>query len=461
MTPTGTNMSFETLHVWNRRWTSRIPVIAVFSLAVFATFSLIGGYLTVRNFWQVPPATSGDEPLYDSIGWELSRGNGYQVDFSDPEFRKPYEQANRPLDSSTRYDNIPDTVRPPLFPLVVSLANRLLGRQFWGVRVWNLLCLSWTVGLAAVWLVRRYGVLSALLLIPVAVVIDVRTRLFSRAILTEATSVLTVTLLCLSLLRLFESIERVDQSQSKSYRWAFLSGICATLALYTRSNVLLWLPVIAFCIGWLVFRKAKALRFRQTAVIVGLFSITVAVGYAPWAMRNIQVTDELMPLGTQGATQLSAAWGDEIWESQGIWVNLESKDFFKQLDDHTLTPMAHRVSLAQYSQTKARTWIVQNPMKSLLLIPLKIGQEFRPRHWSEAVILLLAMIGLWEMGPSPARRTFLTLILATAFGVGITWSVEGRFLVPLLFVWHTLAISGLACCLGLKSGEETDSLTVN
>ncbi|MBD3674983.1 MAG: glycosyltransferase family 39 protein [Planctomycetaceae bacterium] len=452
-------MSFETLHLWNRRWTARIPVFVLFFLATVATFLLIGGYLTLRNYWTVPPASSGDEPVYDSIGWELSQGNGYQLDFTNPEFRQPYDQADRQLTTSTRDDNVPDTVRPPLFPFVISWTNRLLGRQFWGVRLWNLLCISVSTGITAVWLNRRAGLLSILLLIPLAAVVDVRTRLYSRAILTEATSVLTVTLMTLALLRLFEHVHRGELHAI--YRWAFFSGICATLSLYTRSNILLWLPVIAISIGWSSFQKTQSQRLRRAAMVVGLFVMTIAVGYAPWAIRNIRVTGAFFPLGTQGATQLSAAWGDEIWESRGIWNNLQAQGFFDKLDDEALPPMKHRVAQAQYSQSKARNWIVHHPTKSVLLIPLKIGQEFRPHHWSEAVILLLATLGLWKMKPSPARRTFLTLILAAAFGVGLTWSVEGRFLVPLLFVWHSLAVSGLVSCLGLNSGEELSSVTVN
>ena len=452
-------MSFETLHVWNRRWTARIPVFAVFTLATVATFAVIGSYLYVRNFWQAPPSTSGDEPVYDSIAWELSRGNGYEVDYTDSDFRRPYEQANRPLELATRYDNIPDTVRPPLFPLIISLIDRLLGRQFLGIRLWNLFCLSITIGMCAVWLNRRHGILAVLLLIPFATVLDVRTRLYSRAILTEATSALIIALLIGTLLKLFEAVEQ--NHQRTAYRWTLFSGIVTTASLYTRSNVLLWLPVIAISIGWHVYQKTDLQPLKKSAIIVVLFSMMVVIGYAPWAIRNLLTTQAFMPFGTQGGTQLSAAWGDEIWKTRGIWNNLHAEGFFDSLEDSGVAPMEHRVALAHYSQVQARTWIVQNPGKAFLLIPLKIGQEFRPRSWSEATILLLVLIGLWKIKSSVARRVFLSLFLATALGIGMTWSVEGRFLVPLLFVWHCLAISGLSHCLGLNSGEKTESVTVS
>ncbi|HSG72551.1 MAG TPA: hypothetical protein VLA12_19220, partial [Planctomycetaceae bacterium] len=41
-----------------------------------------------------PPRTSGDEPGYDSIAWELSQGRGFQLNYSDPEFRTLYREAS-------------------------------------------------------------------------------------------------------------------------------------------------------------------------------------------------------------------------------------------------------------------------------------------------------------------------------------------------------------------------------
>ena len=46
-------------------------------------------YYEVRFGLNHPPAATGDEPDYDSLGWELAHQRGFRVDYTNPEFSPP------------------------------------------------------------------------------------------------------------------------------------------------------------------------------------------------------------------------------------------------------------------------------------------------------------------------------------------------------------------------------------
>lgn len=151
-----------------------------------------------------------------------------------------------------------------------------------------------------------------------------------------------------------------------------------------------------------------------------------------------------MPLGTQGLVQLSAAFGDKVWESKGLWVNLDNEGFFDEVIDPSQTHLEQEIAKANFSKSKAMEWALAHPMKSIALFPMKIYQECRPKNMTEAIILLLACLGgvaCWKTSTTPLM---LAILATNFFAIGMTWSVvEGRFLVPVLFPLHLLATIGL------------------
>ncbi|MFG0334667.1 MAG: hypothetical protein ACF8TS_15025, partial [Maioricimonas sp. JB049] len=152
----------------------------------------------------VPPSATGDEPSYDSIGWELSQGRGYRIDYSNERFLEPYLAASRSADPPLP---VPEgrsgrtALRPPLFPLVIAGTDLLFGRQFWSVRVVNCVAMAATCGLIAHFACRHAGLIPAIAMAFGFLVLDVRTRLYARAILTEALAGLLVAGMTAALLR--------------------------------------------------------------------------------------------------------------------------------------------------------------------------------------------------------------------------------------------------------------------
>jgi hypothetical protein len=402
-----------------------------------------------------PPTTGGDEPDYDSLGWELSHGRGYQFNFADPGFRAPYDAAAR--DQPELYFLMSTRVgatayRPPLFPLVIAGTDVLLGRQFWGIRLINGACVAATCGLVAHVVWRMAGLAPALLGAFVFVVIDYRTRLYSRAILTEAIACVLVALLALALTK---------SARTQRLYWAGVAGIVAGLGVLARNMMAAWLPGIALII-YLVARRswppiettgtpdrdtsgprpAPAPRRRALAAAGVFLAATVAV-LLPWMVRNCVALGAFMPLGIQGLNELSAGYSDVAFATGGVWSNAATRGFFDPIKNPGLPSLAQERTQARYSSGQAKRWVLENPGKALLLAPLKVFHEFRPRSPSEWFILGLALVGLVQLAQGVEGWVFGGLLLTNVVAVAVTWSVEGRFLVPLLFVFHVLAAVGL------------------
>src|SRR5690606_16847719 len=70
-------------------------------------------------------------------------------------------------------------------------------------------------------------------------------------------------------------------------------------------------------------------------------------------------------------------------------------------------------------------------------------QLWQPRmHW-DALVLALAICGAVLWPSASERRILIAFLAANTVGVGVTWSVGGRFLVPVLPIIHMFASCGL------------------
>lgn len=414
-------------------------------LALLVCWGTFLVYYQLKFDLNVPPSTSGDEVEYDSLGWELAHGRGFSVNYLDEEFRHLYDVAAQrdARFSLPRIQGWVVTQRPPLYPLLISVTNRFLGRQFWGVRVCDAGMMAATLALIVMTVYIRFGWQAVPVAVGFFIAIDVRTRLYGRAILTEAMSLFLTTLLCFSFLILSEL--KADQ-RPRALRWSFLIGIIAGVSLLARSMMVLWIPGLILLLSWLLWSNGHSMR--NILVTTMLFLLGLVLVVSPWAVRNIRVTGEFMPLGTQGQIQLSAAYGDAIWESGGLWVNIDQLGFFDEVLTSDQSHLEQELAKAKFSKQKAVRWILDHPGKTCLLVPMKIFQECRPRNWSEGVILLFALMGAFLLRKERFAQILIAIFAINLVGIAAMWSVEGRFLVPVLFSVHVLATAGLLFCLG-------------
>ena len=453
------------LPVWN-------PISCGVMAAVLTTATFVT-YYGVKFGLNHPPSATGDEPEYDSLGWELTHGNGFRVDYSDPEFRAPYEAAAESsalyqLPTSTRVR--PVTNRPPLFPFVMSLANRLLGRQFVGIRTVDALCMGVVCGMLVTMILNRagpspspepikpdassqqrpgpigYGLACIALLL--FIVVDTRTRLYGRAILTEAAAAVEVAVLCTLLFRF---------AVRPTVRSAAGIGVLMAVALLTRTQFILWMPGLMLTMAWLSIRSRRSGastknddrsidshgRWKRAVLLPVIMATVTLLLTTPWMVRNCLVLGRFMPLGSQGWVQLSAAFGDSAWEYNGLWTNLDADGFYDEVVTPEMSPVEMDVAKADYSRQRALEWIAANPGKAIALVPIKLVQEFRPRTIPEGIILILSAVGTMLAWRDWRTRIFLAVVATCCVSIAATWSVEGRFIVPLLFAQHGMIGLGL------------------
>ncbi|MEZ6122497.1 MAG: phospholipid carrier-dependent glycosyltransferase [Planctomycetaceae bacterium] len=418
-------------------------------------FLIILAWISLKFGLNAPPSATGDEPSYDSIGWQIAQGNGFREDVGDPDFRRPYDDAAvtdpelmtlMPVQAGTV------TYRPPLFPGLIAAMDLIAGRQFWAIRLFNVtaICLSGILTIAFVAAVT--GRSAAMACAALFFLADTRTRLFARTILTEPTAVLLMSILTLLLVRMTQRPDR---------RTAIMAGVVCGLSILNRTAIVLWLPVLLPGL-WLLIRRtaghpdseanqeqcsaasepASRTPLAATAAILWMTIATVVVGL-PWGIRNCMVLGELMPLGAQGMMELPAAFSDQAVERQGIWFGLNTSDVYPGTNLPDMSRLQKEAARAKRGRELAMTWIRNHPVQAMELAPIKVFQEYRPRTLPEWLIGGLAVVGALATWRQRSTQVFILLHLSNAFAIACTWSVEGRFVVPLLFSVHVLAATGL------------------
>lgn len=420
--------------------------------ALALTVVVLLSYYAVRFGLNTAPSTSGDELSYDTIGWNLAHGNGFAEGGRDPEFFRVYgESAAESLPAE------PDLVahRPPLFPWLLSVLNRILGRQFWSVRLLNVLATAGTAALLVWYLAKTQSKVAALAGVVLFLLLDTRTRLYGRAILTEATSTFLFTVLTVLLLQL----------KAEGRRWpVVLSGLVAGLLVLDRTVFGLWLPWLAVVVAVACRRVPENVpesstdrSWRSSILSGGLFLLMAAVVLLPWGLRNVRVLNAMMPLGTQGMSQLPAGFSDHALERQGVWDMQPTIRLRRQVEAAGATRLERDVARARLGQQEAFAWIRTHPGGAVHLGGLKIWQEYRPRTPTEWLLCLLAVCGCLVSWRHPDTRLFLMLHAISCLVIACTWSVEGRFVMPLMFTTHVWAARMITLPFGRNDTEAVAS----
>jgi hypothetical protein len=440
---------WERLQHKNERWRGD-GVLGLLSVVVgLLSFAALLGHMVVRHGWDVPPPVIGDGVEYDTLGWELARGRGFALGYADPEFRRPYELAYGEGVSLPAVPSGPTARRPPLMPLLMAGLSRQFGRQFWGIRLVNCGVMAVTCGLVALQVGRLVGPVPALLAAVQFLVVDYRSRLYAREVLTESLSAGLVALLVLQTLR-----------YGRRQRWRCVVGVglIAGLMVLTRTMFVLWLPVWA----WLVWRltgsrgsSAVETSWTRRAAAVTLLMGAAVVVCLPWFYRNCVLLGSFEPLGTQGGMELAAGYSETAFARAGMWFNLDEAGLLPVSPDPPQSSLEQEQQRAALSRRHAFDWVSSHPLQAAVLPLLKVAQEFRPHGPGELYVLVMAVFGLVLLARTREGSVLVAAVLATIVSVGLTWSTSGRFVVPLLFVLHVSAAIALWACLLMFAGRAT------
>lgn len=431
-------MSKVSLSQLNRRISS--PILTKwFALSIFLLTLLV--YVapnTLRGRLGAPPE-GGDAPDYDMIGLQFSKGNGFSVNWDDPDYRAAYSIQNEHGEYQYLFDRHGQgatAYRPPLLPGLMAVSFKIFGRRFGPLRVMNVIFMALATALIFALIVRRFGVIPGLLFTALLVFLDYRSRYYSWQILTEALACLLVTAMFWCLLRTVET---------RSRKCAVVLGIVAGLAFLSRTVFFFWMPPIAVTV--FVLTRPKGERWfgfpalRLSLMFIAAFMIVAM----PWMLRNCLVLHRFQPLGTQGAVSLISGYSDKAVELNGVWFNPNQFGFFDQLPIQGKSPIEQERIVGDYSRTEAMRWILRNPLKIPRLAAHKVQTEWTPTNLTDGFLLCFAALGflvLLAFNWCEATSCFCLLGTAT-LAVAATYSAEGRFLIPFLPILTMLSSLGI------------------
>ena len=416
---------------WNERYRSPRHRAFLAAASFGLSFFLFAAHTQIRYGLNTPPAWGHDELDYDSIGWELAQGNGFQHDFTDPAYRAPYVEAG--LDARLPPGRGLETVayRPPVLPALAAAANLVFGRQFFAVRLLNTAAMAAVCGLA-VWTVFGIcGPLPALIVAFNFVLLDERTRVYARALYTESIAALVIAAVALLL---------IAHAKRRSGASAAAAGMVMGLGVLVRTMFGLWLPVVATSIP--LSNRRNGTTFVRRLSHAGIFLAAALFVMSPWVIRNLRLLEGFQPLGTQARIDAASGYSDEVFAAWGEWRNLQAEGVYDSIAAGS-TGIEWETRVAMESMRRAKAWAIANWYKLPALAAMKVVSEFRPLNVGEAYLSAFALLGLIALRRRAEAWVGLSLIAAAAISIALTWSVEGRFIVPLLYVIHVFAAVGL------------------
>ncbi|MET0212655.1 MAG: hypothetical protein ABW292_06615 [Vicinamibacterales bacterium] len=404
---------------------------AVFALIFLTSFAVYVMRASTSGALHEPPET-GDGHDYDAIAYNVWQGRGFGYQWTDENWRKPYEGIPRyRLLLSRQSEFYPTTYRPPAMPLMLSGVYALVGRRFTAWRLVNCGVTAGAVTTAAIISAQFAGMPAAIITAGILLQSRELTR-YSGMFMTEPLATLMLGLLAWTWVR--------NARDGWTSQRAIASGVAMGGLLAARTIFILTTPVLFILPGkdlWFGSKfgwKAKAVCLAVAIVVIG-----------PWWIRNVMVLDAFMPLGTQGGINLPMGFGPRALRHQGIWAS-NPGDGWPEIERLKLDVVTSEVMLAKHRQQLTLNWMMDNPRLVLQLMWLHVSQELKPgrdffSRWMLPAAAVSALVlwrfpGVWVLG---------LIVCANIMSVAMTYSAGGRFMVPVQPLLAALVAAGLVC----------------
>ena len=226
----------------------------------------------------------------------------------------------------------------------------------------------------------------------------------------------------------------LDQPRATMWKWALMCGLMAGGAILLRAATLLFVPLAG---GWFAWK-------RQPAALAG-FALGLALVLGPWTARNVAHYGRFVIVASDGGVTfwtgnnaLATGEGDMAANPHLKIANRELRARFPDLNEEQMEPIYFRESLA---------WIREHPvdwlrlmMKKVFYLVVPIGPSYTlhsPRYYAASVaslvlLLPLAVLGLWRLGPGRGRLAGMWLLAAAAVATCLVFFPQERFRIPVL-----------------------------
>lgn len=418
----------------------------------------------------LPPKPDGDGPDYENIGFHLARGDGFVFDNSDPSWQQPY--ADRATIYAQRLDtphrDMIATWRPPLFPLLIGVIYKSIGRSpsAWAsVRVFSAVCMA-LAGAIAIALIGRLlngyahpRVSDVACMSGLALAASNRTlREYATDFLTEPLALLLMQIFLLIVVAVRSPVGADRHSAkgkhpAKRRHWWLLglAGVIFGMLILTRSMFVLWLPGVGLLT--VLYMTGSCWRRVEAAGLLCGVALLVCL---PWWIHNVVVLERFMPLGTQGSITLLGGYSNAALAGNGDWQLAPELELREELS-HTAT--YHELSdatlreawIAEVASLRVRYWIRQHLGEIPVLVAKRVYTHWNPYSGRALLWKLAILAGLIGVlyHRQPAALWLVGLPLISTMVVAALYSTGGRFLVPLYGVLFTLGGIGIGYLLQL------------
>jgi len=395
----------------------RVVYAAIYAAIFLASFRSYRSTAVEGGSLRAPPE-AGDGHDFDALAFNIWRHHRFGFEWSEPEWRRPYEPvAGYESLLERQSDYYPTTYRPPAAPALMALVYAVTDRNFATWRVVECALMAAAVTVAAAVSAEIAGIVAAPLTMVIALTLPLL-RLFAHEFRTEGLAALLATLLAWMWIR------------NGKAGWTGLRSVASGLVLgalaLTRSNFLLWIPLTMLAPGADRCSGKRAWRGRALSVAVALLVI------GPWWVRNCVVLGAFMPFGTQAALNLPAGFGPRALRFKGQWMS-NPGDGAPEIAALKLDPVASEVRLAQYRSALALRWMRENPRDTLWLMGLHAWEEYKPRRLpypTGAWLLPVAALAAVYLRRSAGVGVIVLMVAANLLGIALTWSARGQFTAP-------------------------------
>ncbi len=395
--------------------------------------------------WNAVPGAQRDDVFYDNIAWQLSRGQRFSLDFQNESWLQVYRDATDGIDRQwifqTRVAGV-TTSRAPVYPVLLSLVYRTVGRRWELVRIGQVIFLPAGLALFLVWVGRRAGSIWISFVGAVTMAADFGILGTAGQLMSESPGVLLVAL------SLFV-LDRAWQRQTAA-AWC-LAGLVFGVAILLRSTLVGWLVLagglffVAVCLRLLMQPQSG----RRLLVSGCCFFCCSAAVCMPWWVRNCTVAETFEPFGSAGRIGMAGGFCDGAVRLRGNWsldeVHAVQREAVKTAGFGGLTLARQEHLIGTLSSARAKDWISRNPQTLTRMTLDKALNHLvlisQPVLWipvCNAILLAAAAIGVFLSRSSIGGW----ILLATLLSLGttmLTWSHYGRFSIPIRPFWHVAA----------------------
>lgn len=383
--------------------------------------------------------------------------------FKDPD---AYGQMSRVISQDHvigLYDEIyghvmPTAMRPPLYPLLLSVFNPLFPNASTYLCGW----LHVVLGMGTVWAVWRLAQLNGLSTASSLLAAGLVT--FDPILLGQSVQLMTETLA--TFLASMTLVALAHCTRDESLRWPLGAGALLGLCVLCRPTFLVWLVACAIFYAWQI---AGTRKLARVAALAG----TAVALLVPWAIRNQIIFGRPMITTTHGGYTLllannpsfyeflrSGAWGS-TWDARQVFVEWNARGVLR---NRPAGAVIDEVARDQWAYGQVWEIIHREPLMFAYSCVDRWGRLFgvlphqtspdesaRRRGLRYAIAIwyafefMLAAVGAWNLGRKLFTTPWMwgTLLVLSFSAVHTFYWTDMRMRAPLMVVIVLLAAEGV------------------